>query len=194
LRISKPKSDNCQPWLFDADQYRLLRKANGDFNHGLARVVIGDFFENLTAKYFQGTRCKTDSRCDYCPDVALSNSYLEVKAAGRSKQTFIYEGRLEKDRKFSETHVLSYVVWSHSISVHDFENVSSLVESLRNSIECFFLVPVGAVLEVCSELRLTKLNSKYGNSDSNDLYGSGYRIPLSKLKDFRREFHREPIS
>lgn len=154
-------------------------------NHGLIRTVIGNFFEDATAQHVNGARHRTDSRCDYCPDVSNSDSFYEVKAVGRSKQVLIYRGRLQKDLIFASTHKLFYCIWHHSVLTTELETVLELKRSLLNSNPIAYVVPFSEVYRVCKSIEVTPLNSKYGGSNSRAQYGSGYRVPISKFKDFR---------
>lgn len=41
---------------------------------------------------------------------------------------------------------------------------------------------------ICKTRTVQKLNTKYGHSDSNVLYGTGYRVNLSSIKEFKRDY------
>jgi hypothetical protein len=152
-------------------------------NHGHVRTILGDFAESLTANLFEGYRYRTDSRCKYCPDITTrSGIYLEVKTLGKSNHTFIYEGRLKKDRAFYDAgNKLFYVLWHHSadtrICTDDFELKCLFLSTLKRIV----LVEFPVMETVAKMSAVTKLNSKYGHSDSNPTYGAGYRIPISRI-------------
>ena len=186
MRISLAKAAP-QPVLFDREEYISIRG-----NHGLVRTVIGDFFEDLTATKFNGKRHRTDARCDYCPNVSNSEGYLEVKATGRSNQTLIYAGRLEKDLAFSNSNSLKYVIWSHSVATSQLDTVAQLRRKLAKSIRAVYVVPFLEIYRICKLVRETPLNSAYGHSDTNPIYGSGYRISLNQLGAFRDETLQVP--
>lgn len=175
MKISKPKSIS-HPVLFDTDEYKLTYG-----NHGLIRTVIGEFFED------NGVRHRTDSRCDYCPDVSSDAGYFEVKAVGLSKQMLVYAGRLEKDFEFCKSKNLWYYVWSHNVATNRVRTVAELKKMLSVSILASYVVPFMELYRICKESSITKMNSAYGHSDTNPVYGSGYRVSLSKLKGFERE-------
>jgi hypothetical protein len=181
MKISTVRKPNKQLWLFDVDDYRSTFMVDGSVNHGLVRTVIGTYYEEQTAKVFGGVVHKTDSRCDYCPDVSACNKFYEVKAVGNSGQAFIYAGRLVKDIKFAEQNDLYYCVWRHSVKTQLVSTVAELKAKLATSTLSYMVVPFSDVLMICRQSTLTKLNSKYGGSDSNPRYGSGYRIPVTKL-------------
>ena len=167
-------------------QHRLFYEPIG--NHGHTRVLLGDFAEKLTAKLLKGVRYRTDSRCEYCPDVTVlnqaGNKYFEVKAVGNTQQTFIYEGRLQKDLEFAQSHELYYVLWSHatntSLCLDEYELMCWFLKCLKEVL----IVPFSSMYEVAIKQPLTKLNSRYGHSDSNPVYGAGRRIPLKKIKEY----------
>ncbi len=151
--------------------------------HAHARNILGYFVEDLTAKLFNGQRYRTDSRCEYCPDVFARGIYLECKAAGRSNQTFIYSGRLEKDRAFSALNELVYVVWHHSAYTKLAETVSELRALFLAKMKAIYVVPFAFIDAICRQLEPEPLNSKYGGTD-RVTYGSGYRINVRELSGF----------
>ncbi len=127
---------------------------------------------------------KTDCRCDYCPDVSFGKKFYEVKACGNSGQTFIYEGRLEKDYEFSQTHELFYVVWRHRVDTSLVSTIADLKRELEANTLGYAICPFEFIYKLCKQKPPTPLNSKYGSSDSNPVYGSGYRISVSGLKEY----------
>jgi hypothetical protein len=187
--LPKPKPIDGQLRLFDEPLTRLPNQSN----HAIARNVLGSFVEDLTAQLFNGTRLQTDSRCPYYPDIALtcrisptrwSNIYLECKSAGLSNQTFIYKGRLEKDWTFAQDHKLIYVIWHHSAYVGRAETFNELKALFLSKIKAVYLVPFESIDEICSSLRLEKLNTKYGHKPglAGEAYGSGYRFPIKAIE------------
>ena len=161
-------------------QPRLFTEPLG--NHGHVRTLLGDIAERLTARLFNGRRYRTDCRSDYCPDVTAGGLFFEVKTIGNSNHTFVYEGRLEKDRRFWDAgNNLSYVLWNHGVVSRVCQDVFEL--------ECMFLATLKSIivvsfpfLEQAAKMSpVTKLNSKYGHSDANPVYGAGYRIPISRV-------------
>ena len=152
-------------------------------NHGHVRNVIGNLVEDLTAALIDGHRHKTDSRAEYCPDVSADNVYYESKAAGRSRQTFIYSGRLIKDRLFTADYNLKYVIWHHQAETKTAKTVGELERLILRSMRSVYIVPFSSVDTICSALAEEKLNSKYGGT-CRKTYGSGYRISIKLLSEF----------
>jgi len=164
-------------------QLRLWDEPLG--NHGHCRTVIGNLAERLTLAFFGGVRHKTDSRVSYCPDVSTNGIYLEVKAAGCSNQTFIYSGRVQKDRNFAKDHPLAYVIWWHAAETKRTQTVFELESLVIKKLRAVFVVPWEDMDSIIRTLPEEKLNSKYGNSDQpGTLYGSGYRINIRSLSPF----------
>lgn len=169
-------------------QLRLWDEPLG--NHGHVRIVIGDFVEELTALLFDGVRHKTDSTKDYCPDVSVPqlDLFLECKAAGRSNETFVYSGRMERDATFAETNRLFYVIWHHTANTMQARTVNELKSLLLSRLQSIYIVPFGVIEFLSLSISdIVKLNSHYGltNGDKKKEYGSGYRIKLSKLADYK---------
>jgi len=149
--------------------------------HGSCRALIGDFAETLTARLLRGKRYRTDSRCKYCPDVYALGSWFEVKAAGRNHETFVYAGRLEKDRRFAADHNLFYVIWHHRARTLTADSREDLQRLFLWNLQAVYVVPFAVIDEVAAAVTATPLNSKYGKSDTNPTYGSGYRLPIKRL-------------
>lgn len=168
--MTLPKLKPCyrQPFLFDEP----LR------GHGHVRTVIGDTVERLVAKAVRGRIFNTQGNVTYCPDVVSGRMFFECKAAGRSRQFFIYAGRLEKDRRFAEENMLWYAVWHHRVDTKTCRTVAELERSIEDGIRSRYLIPFREVSRLC--VREEKLNSAYGNS-GHKLYGSGFRL---SLRDF----------
>lgn len=177
MKISGPKSLDRQLRLWDEPLG----------NHGHVRHVIGDLIERMTVELLGGIRHKTQSNVDYCPDVSIDNGrwYFECKAAGRSRQTFIYEGRLAKDREFVKGRNLSYIIWHHKTDSSQASTVGQLQALVRRQMQCTYVVPFAVIDGLCQRRRCEKLNSAYGYHNSNPLYGKGYRLNLSQLEPWR---------
>ncbi|MGV3485382.1 MAG: hypothetical protein ACO1RT_13270 [Planctomycetaceae bacterium] len=152
--------------------------------HGHIRTLIGNWAEELTIHALGGRRHRTDCRYDYCPDISSNGCFIECKAAGRTNQTFIYAGRLEKDWRFSRECPLMYCIWHHGAKTTAHEYVSQLFADFLASLRSIFIVPFWALYTICRRRPCEKLNSKYGSSDSNSDYGAGYRVNLSMLRDW----------
>lgn len=181
MRLSGYKSLERQLLLFDEPLA----------GHGSVRHVVGDLVEGLTAELVGGRRHKNDSRCDYCPDVSVRTpaglAYLESKAAGRNGETFVYSGRLEKDREFAKDHRLLYCVWHHRARTVEAATVGELQRLVLASLRSVALIPFAALDAYCRTLREEPLNSAYGKGHGGSqarVYGNGYRIRLSALKNF----------
>lgn len=149
-------------------------------NHGHRRYVVGDFIEYMTAKILRGKRHKCAGNYDYCPDVSVCGKYIECKAMGKSNQTLIYQGRLEKDRAFvNQGNDLYYAIWSHNSNTLNFNIVEDLQFNILINIEWMALVPFYDIEQYCLWKKPERLNSINYGSPENPLYGSGYRIPKS---------------
>jgi hypothetical protein len=172
MKISAPKSPWKQAQMFDLPIG----------NHGHIRTIIGDTVENLTCRVFGGVRHKTQSTADYCPDISIPAArpilYLECKAAGLSNQTFVYEGRLEKDRIFSKANELLYVIWWHKLATKTIQTEGELRSKLLESFRGLYIIRFKYIDQLAKAIPATPLNSHYGHSDTNKLYGSGIRLPL----------------
>lgn len=170
----------------ETKQRRLFDEPLG--NHGHVRTLIGEWTEQIVAGLLGGVRLRTSGLLPYCPDVQIGRTFVESKAAGLSRTTFIYHGRLERDRVFSESNTLVYAILQHKTHT----KLASYVEELRvhfvRSIQRLYVVPFAAIDTVCSGVRCEKLNSGYGKKDgvknAERYYGSGYRLPLKQLEDF----------
>lgn len=173
-----------QPTLFDRDEFIPLYE-HGVLLHGRVRTAIGAYYEQLTTELVSGVRHKTDCRCDYCPDISFSGEYAEVKACGRSNKMLVYAGRLIKDQKFANAgYKLSYYVWYHNVETKHCHTVAQLKDALRRNTQGFAVVPIDDLVAICSQLSQVKLNSKYGHSDSNPTYGSGYLVARELLSGY----------
>ena len=176
MKISAPRSNSRQLEIFERGDAPLG-------NHGHIRGLLGGFAEELTAEIFRGRRYKTDSTCDYCPDVVSGSVYFECKACGKSNQTFIYSGRLDKDRAFAADHWLGYAVWSHGVETNRAATAGELRSLFLKQLRGLYVVPFEAIDAICSSKPAEKLNSKYGHSNEpGTLYGSGYRVNLKELQ------------
>lgn len=185
-----------------AKQLPLFDYPIEESDHGYARHVVGELIEEISALVLGGFRHKTDSQADYCPDISRPKSigrgldFFECKAAGLSRQTFIYEGRLKKDRRFAKRFDLKYLIWHHTAKTKQARSVFELRSLLLQRIVCAYLVPFSVIDSICQGLSVEKLNSAYGHSDSNPVYGSGVRIPIKALEAYRFiewEFHSQNL-
>jgi hypothetical protein len=164
------------------EQLRLFAEPLG--NHGTVRTTLGDFAERLVAKLLNGQRYKTDSRCKYCPDVKAMGKFFEVKAVGRTRESLIYEGRLEKDLLFSQTNELYYVFCCHSVDSKVCRDSFELQCMFMATLGSIVVAPFESVYEAAMMSEVTRLNSSYGHSDTNKVYGAGYRLPMKRLTKF----------
>lgn len=155
-------------------------------SHAYARNILGDFVEELTAKLFRGRRLRTDPRCDYCPDVEARGLYVECKSAGRKRQTFIYSGRLEKDRAFASEHQLVYIIWHHSAYTMEAETDVELRCLFLSRLRSIYIVPFSFIDRLLRGREAKPLNSGYGGTCLKT-YGSGFRISLGELSEFRTD-------
>lgn len=188
------------------EQLRLFDPPLDVTDHGYARHVVGELFEELSAIVLGGRRHRTDSRADYCPDISVDNfmyfnyawctwatriQYYECKACGLSNQFMIYAGRLAKDRRFNQHRHLSYIVWSHSASTKQARTVNELRSLILQKINAAYIVPFNVIDELSASVRQEKLNSAYGASRTNGkVYGSGFRIPLRMIEDYKAVEYR----
>lgn len=154
-------------------------------NHGTVRTTLGDFVEELTAMFFHGKRFRTDSTADYCPDVLFGEDiYAECKSAGSTNQTFVYAGRLERDREFAKQYELVYVIWHHRAPTKQAGTEHELRCLFLKCMRAIYVVPFAEIDRITSKMKIEKLNSKYkyGISGGSKFYGSGYRIPLKSIR------------
>jgi len=173
VKVSGLKDRHSQRLLFDEPLG----------NHGHVRTLVGDWTEDLIARLMGWVRHKTDCRCDYCPDLSdEAGHYVETKAAGKTNQTFVYSGRLAKDRKFVDAgHRLTYAVLHHGCKTKRYDMREELREAWLRSLRCLYLIPFDDFEAITLSREEKPLNSKYGNPT----YGAGYRIPLSLLEKFK---------
>lgn len=164
------------------DQLRLWETPLG--NHGTVRASLGNFVEILSARMFDAVRFKTNSMVSYCPDVGKPGEwYGECKSAGKSNQTFIYAGRLVKDRKFiAGGNDLYYIVWHHAAETKLAKTERELWALFLANMRAIYVTPFAAIDGICKTLREEKLNSNYGHAD-NPIYGSGYRLPIKRISE-----------
>ena len=100
---------------------------------------------------------------------------------GRSDHTFIYEGRLVKDHAFAQSHLLYYLLWHHHADTADAATDHDLRTLFLENLLGIYCVAFADILEIAQSTSRTKLNSKYGHSDTNLAYGHGYRLPLNRI-------------
>lgn len=155
-------------------------------NHGSVRYFVGDLIEEMSANLLGGVRYKTDSTCEYCPDVRAAGLFVECKGVGQSGQAFIYKGRLERDEAFSRQHPLAYLIWHHDAKPSEFTTVEQLRRSLPDHLKATYLIPFPAIKELCTAAKEYRLNTVYGRTrEYPTVYGTGYRFPISRLSPFR---------
>jgi hypothetical protein len=201
MKISKTIEDRQLP-LFDTRKTTLIQcthlKGGDQENkpHGQVRTIVGNFFEDITQLVLGGRRHKTDCQADYCPDISAGSDYYEVKAAGRTNQTFIYEGRLEKDNKFCNLgHSLYYFVWHHKLDTKQYygQSIHDLETGLLNSIVGQYRIRFQDIYKICKSKKAEKLNSQYGGPDKKT-YGAGYRINISEIKQYDQQLAKIRIA
>lgn len=160
--------------------------------HGCVRYVVGNLFEDLTAEYLQGKRHKTQGNCAYCPDVSVQTpagmEYYESKAVGLNGTAFIYAGRLDKDKEFTnQGNALFYAIWRHKAQTKLAETIPQLEQMLLERTKSIAIVPFECIYKFCLTLPVVRLNSAYGHARTQvKTYGSGYRFPITKLSSFVR--------
>ena len=109
--------------------------------------------------------------------------YFESKAVGINRYTFIYAGRLDKDREFAKDRELNYVVWYHVADTRFAETVEELERLVLHKLVSCWVVPFSVIDNLCANLKIEKLNSKYGRTrDYPKIYGSGCRLPVKLLE------------
>lgn len=165
-------------------QLMLFNKDVGLGNHGHRRHWIGQMTELFLSLLLDAQRIKQNPLKDYCPDLKKGEHYIESKAVGKNGQSFVYEGRLDKDWIFSRHHSLWYVIVRHRADTTKHQFLSSLVQDYLNSFECLYVIPFHAYYSICRQQPLTNLNSGYGGRDRK-VYGKGYRISLGAISDWR---------
>lgn len=168
-----------QPWLFDLPIT----------NAAQVRNIVGDLAERLTAMLVKGVRFKTNSQCQYCPDVYAKGVYIESKAVGRTKEIFIYEGRLEKDKEFAATRKLIYCIWHHLTETKYCTTKAELLTDVLTNMQCVYLIPFASIRSICRDRPVEVLNTKYKNrrtygAPDSPMYGSGYRMQIKLLSDY----------
>jgi hypothetical protein len=156
-------------------------------NHGHVRTVVGALCERLTCELTGGRRHKTQGTADYCPDVSLAGRYFESKAAGKKGETFVYEGRLAKDRLFAAAFPLSYVIWHHKTDTLRSATVDELEAAVLVAMRAVYVVPFAALDAAALASPVMKLNSGYGQTRHTDkkIYGSGRRVRLGSLAPYK---------
>lgn len=166
MDISKPDRRRLQPRLFDLP----LRSV------GASRVVVGDFYEELTAAVFGGVRHRCTTASKYCPDVSIEEHlYLECKAIGKTDKMLVYANRLQKDFEFSTRYHLFYVVWRHTVRAARYHTHEDLRAALLQGTLWCAVLPFDEVWRLCHTVKETKLNNKPN-------YKTGYQIPLRDVR------------
>jgi hypothetical protein len=173
-------------------------------NHGQIRVTLGDFCEELavqllSSRKFLARRYRTDSRVSYCPDLALYHRlrrsckanfhlppvcFIEVKCVGLTRSTFVYASRLAKDESFTTVHDLHYLLFSHRLDTSVCHSTYDLQVGFLRELQAVYLFPFASIHAAACTVPATPLNSSYGHSNSNPVYGVGYRLPLRLLRQY----------
>lgn len=123
------------------------------------RNVIGELAEQLAADKLGAVRLSTGSGERYCPDLRHPQyGDMEVKAVGKSGGVIIYRVRLEKDRWYSATHTLSYVLVIHRVLTPQpsMAEARALMEWAK-----IYVIPFSIVDAICVSVRPRILNKKY---------------------------------
>lgn len=120
----------------------------------------------------------------------MPGGYIESKVVGKSKQAFIYTGRLEKDRAFVKAgYTLWYGILHHLANTKSVQTVEELRRHVLDSIQSVYLIPFPLLSDICSTLKVEPLNSAYygpaGTQGAVKNYGSGFRISLKLLEVFK---------
>lgn len=179
MLLSPPIKRRPQRFIFNKDEYTTVDSM------GFARYTIGRLAERLTKATLPFSKIHKDiSGYDYCPDISWLGAYYEVKAVGKSNQLFIYKGRLENDIKLHEQREFFYLIWRHGAGVVLGETSAELKKKIITTLKALYIIPFSVVLKSCVERAEIKLNSNYGHSLTNKLYGSGYRMALSIFNKF----------
>ena len=184
MEIGKPRLEH-QHKLFDTSPYRPVT------SQGMARWLVGKFFEELTAMCFKGSLIPDSTKSDYCSDVVIGPHYIEVKASGSTGETFVYEGRLNKDVDFyKQGHSLTYFIWSHNTHTTQHTNAKELYASIMETIDCLYVVPFPIIWLTYTTTKRVRLNSHNYGSPDNPLYKHGFRFRPKKLFHDRRRHSR----
>lgn len=123
------------------DQLLMFPKEDIELKPLAARYYTGDFFEELTAAVTHGTRLRTDSRADICPDVQLGNGlFVEVKSLGKNGSVIFYEDRHTNAAKFVEQSPMVLFLWHHKASVDEHVTLSGLQRALASGIRSLTIV------------------------------------------------------
>lgn len=146
---------------------------------GASRVLVGAFYEELTAKVFGGRRHTCSPGADYCPDVSIDERiYLECKSVGHTGKVMVYEGRLEKDWDFSRKRQLFYVIWRHRVRAKYYHTEQDLQAALLMGTLWCAVVPFDEIWKLCKATHLVKLNSKFN-------YTTGYQVPIKCIEPWK---------
>lgn len=154
------------------------------------RNYVGDYFEEATAVLTRGTRLRTDSTKDVCPDIRLSDgSFLEVKSIGCGNAAMAYHNRLEKDMEFiRQGNKLEYLLWKHNYRVNPKLTLPDLREGLANATEYAILVPFETFYRILTAGPKMILNAKNTARGYGSLgYREGYRTRMSHFLDLPRK-------
>lgn len=179
MRISSPRV----PLL----QFPLFGNGVEDRKCQLAacRNYVGDFFEELTANAFQGTRLKTDSTCDVCPDIQVGEKqFLESKSVGCSGAIIVYNSRFHKDLAFeAEGNRLHYVFWQHDCRIEEGMYLGDLRDMLAKRVRSVTVVSLQHLSNALIGVPLKTLNAKHTARGYGSLgYRDGWQPRLSSVQ------------
>jgi hypothetical protein len=150
------------------------------------RSFVGDFVEEMTVAAFGGTRLKTDSRADICPDIKLGdNLYLECKSIGRTKDIIVYLSRLEKDLEFVRRgNRIFYVLWNHDYKMVDGLTLGGLRDGVAQSFKSVSIIDLATLAPLLKATPVKTLNASLDKRSGYGSYGytDGYRLRLDQAK------------
>lgn len=182
MNISTAREPDLQLPLFEGMGYedRVCTVA-------ACRNYMGDAFEELTAIITGGTRLKTDSTKDVCPDIKIDErTFLESKSIGCSGAVIVYESRLAKDLAFAESHgiELFYVLWRHGCKIAEGVRLGDLRTEAMNRVKGVIIIPLSDLKSILSDLPVTVLNAKHKARGYGSMgYNNGWRVPYSRISN-----------
>lgn len=125
-----------------------------------ARPMLGAAAEEVAAARLGAERLFTDSRLDYCPDLARGAKRYEVKSCGRNRNVIIYLSRLERDAVFARDVPLFYVVISHRLRWDEAANYADLRARLGET-ATMHVFPFSVVAAACARRPARILNPTF---------------------------------
>jgi len=165
---------------FSRDDFRPIESM------GIARGIVGGFFEELTEKRTGAVRLRTDSRATICPDLfdERRGAYYEVKAVGNSGRCIFYEHRVSKEKRLQNRgYLLFYFVWRHTTSAKSCigKSFSELRASLLATTRELVVISYNKLSEYLWSLPTKTLNTSLILSgknvgEKNGYGGKGYGI------------------